>query len=184
MNHTAGVPPSHWAMNEALTIAKQRIAALHTALSDEEREMFAQDQRLRSDMVESVTPDQVYDLLAETLRSAEEREALAGLANQRIAKIEAFRDRNLKIARGLNETALEMLELLGGRIEREDLLVWTQLGARGVRITDEAALLPQYRRTIPAKTEPDKIAIGRALREGIAVEGAVLENAKPHLVKR
>jgi hypothetical protein len=43
-----------------------------------------------------------------------------------------------------------------------------------VNITDPAKLPQEYQRVIPARTEPDKIAIGEALKVGQKVEGAEL----------
>lgn len=44
-----------------------------------------------------------------------------------------------------------------------------------VVLDDESALPDDYKREIPARVEPDKILIGKALRDGFAVPGAHIE---------
>jgi hypothetical protein len=67
------------------------------------------------------------------------------------------------------------------KIEADDMTLTTGLGPASVVITDEAMLPESFWRV---KREPNKVAIGEALKGGVTVPGAGRGNQAPVLKVR
>jgi hypothetical protein len=95
--------------------------------------------------------------------------------------VEDAADRMASHAKVLRAALLDaMVEAGAPGIELEHHVVGYSTSAPGVAIVGDVPT-EFMRRPEPA---PDKIAIAKALREGRAVEGAVLRNSSPHLFIR
>ncbi|MHB1310496.1 MAG: siphovirus Gp157 family protein [Gemmatimonadaceae bacterium] len=119
------------------------------------------------------------DVLHRVLRAAVEARDLADAADARAKQIGERRDRYKKRAETLRGLAFAAMDALGTRkVELPDLTASLAEGRPAVMITDEAAIPPEYTRTV---TTADKTALLQALRAGTEIPGAALNNGIPSL---
>lgn len=169
-------PPSAWAMEKAvaqLNEARQRLLEADPTIED--------DERLFSDSLEGESGD-AFEVLDRFVKASIEADALAKAAKDRIA---AIRERCARFERhrdAYRAMVLDAMQTMGlPRLVRPEFTASVRAGSPGVVVTDETALPSQFLRV---KTEPDKTAIGAALKAGDVVPGAELKNAAEHLQVR
>ena len=161
--------PSAYAVQTAVTALAQLRERLLTADPS-----IVEDEQLYQDMLEGEDIDDYMAVIDRVIRSAIEANALIKAANAMQADLAERKARFTRRRDVLRQTALEAMEILGvPRIERGDFTASTTDLPPKVQITDEAALPPGYIRT---HTEPDKLAIAAALKDGLDVAGAELGN--------
>ncbi len=119
------------------------------------------------------------DVTAQIIRSALEDERLGDSVGEHIAKLQK---RKLHLDfRASRKRALALYAMQEGnlpRITQPDFSAHIGRSRGKVIITDEEALTHEY---VRLKKEPDKKAIGEALRNGDTVEGACLSNPEATL---
>ena len=155
---------------------------------------IAQHERLRNELLErwpglasdeealTDTLDGESDLpetTAQIIRSALADEALAAGISEHIAKLQTRKSR--LEGRAIRKRALALYAMQEGnlpQITRPDFSAHIGRSRGKVIVTDEEALALEF---IRLKREPDKKAIGKALRKGGTVDGATLSNREPML---
>ncbi len=155
---------------------------------------IAQHERLRNELLER-WPELANDeeVLADTLEGASDlpgvtaqiiRSALADelLSAGITGHIDQLRRRKQRLEeRASRKRALALYAMQEGnlpRITQPDFSAHVGRSRSKVIITDEDALVLEY---VRLKREPDKTAIGEALRKGDTVDGATLSNPEPTL---
>jgi hypothetical protein len=100
-----------------------------------------------------------------------------------VLDIEAAADALTAHARRLRDVLAEVMDETGaGTIRAGEHIASVSAGRASVVITDPALIPPALMRQPPPA--PDKAAIQKLLREGVAVPGAVSGNARPQLTIR
>lgn len=156
--------------------------------------VIAQHERLRAELLErwpelasdaDVLEDTLEgasdlpDAIARIIRSALEDERLAESVGEHVAKLQVRKGR--LEGRAARKRALALYAMQEGnlpRIIQTDFSAHTGRSRGKVIITDEDALALEY---VRLKKEPDKKAIGEALRNGDTVEGATLSSPEATL---
>ncbi len=138
---------------------------------------LANDEEALTDTLEGASD--LPDVTAKIIRSALADECLsAGIAGH----IDQLRRRKLRLdERAFRKRALALYAMQEGalpRIVQPDFSAHVGRSRGRVIITDEEALSVGY---VRFKREPDKTAIGEALRNGDTVEGATLSNPEATL---
>lgn len=168
-------PPSAWTISAAMAAAQSALSRLE-ASGDVDTDEAAALAVLREE-----APD-VDVVVTRLLRAMGEAGANADAIEQRVGDLQARANRFLRQHAEYRRTVFAMLDALGVRKwSSPEFTVSVQDGRAGVVITDPAALPDQF---VRIKREPDKTAIGCALREGHEVAGAELQNTMPSLVVR
>jgi len=130
------------------------------------------DERLFRDCVEGSTD--VFDIIDRLAQSAIADKLVIERGSERLKRIEARGERTRATIRNMIE-ALELTEAL----ERPLATITLGEGPKSVVVTDQAALPDFYfRRSV------DKVALGKDLRAGKEVAGAMLNNGAPMLTIR
>lgn len=143
---------------------KSRILAANPELSEDDQTLL--------DTLEGATD--LKDGLIAVMAQADYDEALAKGLSNRMAEMKARKDRLMTRAEGRRALVLWAMQEAGiSKIEAPEQTFSQAKTPGSVVITDEAALPPCYVRT---KTEPDKRAIGEALKKGDEVPGAIMSN--------
>ena len=155
---------------------------------------IAQHERLRTELLErfpelqeddDALGDTLYgesdltDTIAQIIRSALEDERLAESVSEHLAKLRVRKDR--LEGRATRKRALALYAMQEGslpKITQSDFSAHIGRSRGKVIITDEENLALEF---IRLKREPDKKAIGEALRNGDTVDGATLSNPEPIL---
>ncbi len=154
--------------------------AQHERLRDELLKRWpelAADEEALADTLEGASD--LPDAIAKIIRSALADECLAGGTSEHIAKLQK-RKQYLEY-RAVRKRAMALYAMQEGnlpRITQPDFSAHVGRSRGKVIITDEDALTLNY---VRYKKEPDKTAIGEALRKGDTVEGATLSNPEPTL---
>ncbi len=154
--------------------------AQHERLRAELLERFpelAHDEEALVDTLEGASD--LPDATARIIRSALTDECLADGTGEHIAKLQK-RKQYLEW-RATRKRALALYAMQEGnlpRIIQPDFSAHIGRSRGKVIITDELALTHEY---VRLKKEPDKKAIGEALRNGEWVEGATMSNPEPTL---
>ena len=162
-------------MKIADALAQARAAA--DALRAEYPDMEA-DLDLWDSSIESMTdaPNLADWLVARAL----DRESMAKAAKERADALRERAERFKRAAESARGVALAIYEAAG--IKKRETVEWTasiRNGTPKVIITDAALIESRFLRQPPP--DPDKAAIGAALKAGEAVFGAELSNAGPQL---
>lgn len=124
----------------------------------------------------------IAEMLERLLKGANFAESMANAAKLQLADLTERKGRYERRAQAMRGTAFAIMEVLGEKkMELPGLTASIGAGAQAVFVTDEDKLPPQFLRTT---TEPDKAAIGAALKAGEEVEGAFLGNGLPKLTIR
>ena len=129
-------------------------------------EGLPEDERLVADTVEGET--ELFELMDRYAEAALADKALIQKAEERLDRIKARADRHQDVVR-------RILDAIGvTKSLQRPLYTATFAWRTHVTVTDPDAVPDEYRR-------PDKVEIGRALRSGHDVPGAVLSNPQPSL---
>lgn len=100
-----------------------------------------------------------------------------------ILDIEGAADALTAHAKRLRETLATVMDETGAATIRSPLhTASVSRGRAAVVITDSALIPPEFMRVPPPA--PDKAAISKSLKEGVAIPGALLGNAAPQLTIR
>jgi hypothetical protein len=167
--------PSAFHIEQAMSAAQ----AVRQAILQDDPDLAADETALR-DLLDGETD--VYDVLRRMVRFVLDSEALAGAAKERIEKLSERKARFEKRAQAGRGAVLAMMDALGDRkITDAEFTVSLRDGHAAVFITDEAALPEQF---VKVTRAPMKTEIGKALKAGEEVAGAVLANGMPQLTIR
>lgn len=157
--------------------------AKHNRLRQELLESWpdlANDEEALNDTLEGAST--LPDVTAEIIRSALEDERLAAGISEHIVKLQLRKKRiEERAARKRAKALYAMQEGDLPRIKQPDFSASIGTSKGRVIITDEEALALEF---VRLRREPDKKAIGEALRNGDAVAGATLSNPQPTLAVR
>ena len=170
------IPPSPAALHRAFTL----LSAVRDALLATDP-TIADDPQLLHDMLEGEAGS-ALEVLARVVRASIDADDLADAAKSRkqaIGERQARFERRREALRNAALMALQALDL--PRLEQPDFTASVGISRDKVLITDEKALPRKYTRTI---IEPDREAIGEALRANVRVPGAMLSNGTPTLTIR
>lgn len=169
----AVVAPSGWRIEQAMAAwqsARARLLAEDTDLAADE-----------AALAELLGPEEgdVRDILRRCLLAALHAASMADAAARRIEDMRGRQDRYRRRGEQARATAFAMMEALGERkVELPDCTATISAPRPGVMIVDADALPGQF---VRLKREPDKAAIGAALKAGETVAGAELANGMPSL---
>lgn len=154
------------------------------ALADKLRTMYpdlAEDDPALVDTIDGET--NLTQKLAILIRSAEDDRVLAAALSIRIAEMDERRKRieaRMERKRELAASAMEQCHIK--RIDAPEFTVSLSNGRPSVIITSEGELPSHV--LIPQPPKADKKAIIGLLKAGVAVPGAMLSNAPPHISVR
>ena len=168
-------PVSAWKAERVMLAWQQARAAL-----------LAEDPSLENDeaaLVDALGPEEaeVHDILARLLRGALHAVDMSNAANERAAAMRGRAERYKARAEALKTTAFSILELTGERrFELPDLVASVRTGPKSVFITSEDDLPETYWNVVTKRT-PDKVLIGKALKDEHEVTGATLANGAEFL---
>ena len=155
-------------------------AAQYRLLQDQLRLDYANlDDETLADTLEGLS--ELPEMIEEIVRSSLEDEAMiAGLkvrADAMAGRLARLKERQQK-KRQLAAWALGSAAI--AKLKCVDFTVSLSEGALRLEIGEESALAARY--LIPQPPKPDRTAIGAALKEGIAVDGARLVQGQPYIV--
>ncbi len=159
----------------------RRAVAIHRELVERIKAAFpAQTEESLADTIEGET--QLDAAILATIRAALEREAMAEALGRMVEQMRARKDRLASGAETLRKAAKHAMTESGlTKLSAPDLTASVGNGPAKVVVTDEAALPEAY---VRIKREPDKRAIGNALKDGHPVPGASLSNPEMQLTVR
>jgi hypothetical protein len=136
---------------------------------------LAEDEVLRSDMIEAETP--AFDFLSKIVRNIGAAEALQYATAAYIKELQARKDRFERREYALRGFLLKVLHSAQlSKAELPEATVTIRAGTPKVVIVNEDELPQEYLRV---KYEPDKTRIKEALMLKQEVPGATLSNAEP-----
>lgn len=113
----------------------------------------------------------ILEILDARVERVMQQELLAERAKARAKRLEEAADRERRVI-------LEMVGIIGEKVQRP-LYTASLSYPRKPMVTDESALPEDF-----IRHAPDKVAIGKALRAGQEIPGAVLGNPMPQLTIR
>jgi hypothetical protein len=167
-------PPSGYAIQRAVSAAHD---AIKTAIAEPDSDL----QELLDALPAADDPRAVLRRLCLAALEAEAWDEAAAVRGRQLA---ARRQRFQRNSEALRNAARMVIELLpevfrNSRYKDESLTVTVSDGPAGVVVTDAEKLERRFLRIPPP--EPDKVLIGRALKDGEVVDGATLSNPQPVL---
>jgi hypothetical protein len=171
-SHVMSHAPSAYAIEQAMSVA----FAVRTRLLHEDPDLAADETALR-DTLDGETD--VFDVIRQLARFALEAEAMAEVCGARADAIMARGKRFRAREQYARQAIFGMMEALGEKkVENPEFTLSLRAGRPGVVITDETAIPDHFMRVT---REPDRAAIGAALKAGQVVDGAELQNGMPSL---
>lgn len=157
-------PPSKPSLHHERIAARSLMVALAEVAADDEdiRQTAIEGE---TDLMEAIDASIQGVVKCETfIEAIEAQEALLAARKARYAQ---------RIARIKSEVCEALLEVGLTKVERPLATMSTSKGRDSVNIYDAARLPEEYLKPQPGK--PDKIAIGKALKEGAMIPGAMIE---------
>lgn len=168
--------PSPYQLEQAMSV----LLSVRQRLLEEDPDI-ADDERLMTDMLEGETGD-AMEVLHRMVRAALHAKSMSEAAKLRAADIITRADRYAKRDSAIRGAVFAAMDALGlKKLEAPDFTTGISAGTASVIITDEAALPNEFMRV---HREPNKTAIGAALKGGAEVPGAELSNGLPRLTVR
>lgn len=164
--------PSPWQLHRALALlfeARRQLTEIDPTIAD--------DVQLLVDSLEGMTDGvEVIDRLADAAITAD---LLAQATKEHAAKVVARAARAERQSKWLREQIMHAMATLEiTKLQRPGYSASITPGPAHVVITDDTVLTDKY---VRIKREPNKSAIGEALKAGEHVEGAALSNPAPTL---
>lgn len=143
-------------------------------------EALEDDETLRSDMLEGETD--LHSVLARIVDRRLQAEAMVSAIKERAGALKERQSRYERQKDAMTALALSlMVSAKQSKVTLPEATLSVSDGKDSVMVDNEVALPQGFTRT---KTEPDKVAIGEALKRGEDVPGAYLQKGEPSLTVR
>lgn len=143
-------------------------------------EVLEGDEALRHDVMEGETD--LHSVLSRIIDHRLEAEAMVTAIKERSGHLKDRQDRYERRKEAMTALALRlMVSAKQSKVTLPEATLSVSDGKDSVMVDNEAALPQGFTRT---KTEPDKVAIGEALKRGEDVPGAYLQKGEPSLTVR
>lgn len=154
--------------------ALYEIANEYRAISDRLHDLDLDEETI-ADTLESLSGE-LTEKSTNVAKFVRNLEAMAAQIKEAEAQMAARRKSIEKRAENIRKYLHTNMEKAGiTKIECPWFVVSLRTNPASVQIDDEAEIPDEYMREIPAKYEPNKVAIKSSLQEGIAVPGCHLE---------
>ena len=175
MGKTTDRPVSAWKAEQVMLAWQQARSRLLAENPELERD--------EATLIDLLGPEEgeVHDILARLLRGALHARDMQKSADDRMKMTQGRRDRYKARAESMITAAFNIMQCTGERrFDLADLSAAVRSGPKSVFVTSEDDLPETYWRVVTERS-PDKVLIGKMLKDGHDVPGAVLANGADFL---